>query len=61
MKNIFKRPETLIGVGIGGFISAAVMAGKASVKLTILNTMKIKICHYLKKSKQLGNVIFQLL
>ena len=32
MKNIFKRPETLIGVGIGGFISAAVMAGKASVK-----------------------------
>ena len=32
MKNIFKRPETLIGVGIGGFISAAVMAGKASIK-----------------------------
>lgn len=32
MKNIFKRPETLIGVGIGGFISAAVMCGKASIK-----------------------------
>lgn len=32
MKNIFKRPETLIGVGIGGFISATVMAAKASVK-----------------------------
>ena len=32
MKNIFKRPETLIGVGIGGFISATVMAAKASIK-----------------------------
>lgn len=32
MKNIFKKPELMIGVGIGGFISATVMAGKASIK-----------------------------
>lgn len=32
MKGILKKPETLIGMGIGGFISAAVMCGKASIK-----------------------------